>query len=68
MDITTVRRKLNNIILEVGRKVYRMEQEFWNAIHGSDDNNGLEELFYNRIIREVKQKLSEEFPYLELNQ
>lgn len=28
MDITTVRRKLDNIILEFGHKVYGIEQEF----------------------------------------
>lgn len=68
MDITTVRRKLDNIILEVGRKVYGMEQEFWDAIHGENNYKDLEEKFYNRIVREVKRKLTEEFPDLELNQ
>lgn len=42
MDVTTIIRKLDNIILEVGRKSYGMEQEFWDAIHWSDDNKGLE--------------------------
>jgi len=67
MDITTVRRKLDNIILEVGRKVYGMEQEFWNAIHGESYYKDLEEMFYNRIVRQVKRKLTEEFPAMELN-
>ena len=67
MDITIVRRRLDNIILEVGRKVYGMEQEFWDAIRGENYYKELEEMFYNRIIRECKRKLSEEFMYLELN-
>jgi len=66
MDITTVRRKLDNTILEISRKVYWMEQEFWDAIHGDNDINDLEEMFYNRIVREVKRNVSKEFPYLEL--
>lgn len=67
MDITTVRRKLDNVILEIGRKVYGMEQEFWNAIHGENYYEELEELFYNRIVVDVKKKLAEEFPNIELN-
>jgi len=61
MDITTVRRKLDNITLEVGRKVYGMEKEFWDAIHGESHYKHLEEMFYNRIVREIKSKLAEEF-------
>jgi DNA-directed RNA polymerase specialized sigma subunit, sigma24 homolog len=64
MDITTVKRKLDSITLEVVRKVYGMEQEFWNAIHGENYYRELEERFYNRIVREVKRKLIEEFPRL----
>ncbi|BCZ49309.1 hypothetical protein psyc5s11_53760 [Clostridium gelidum] len=66
MDITTVRRKLDNITLEVGRKVYGMEKEFWDAIHGESHYKHLEEMFYNRIVREVKRNVSQKFPYLEL--
>ncbi|AJH02159.1 hypothetical protein LF65_05652 [Clostridium beijerinckii] len=67
MDITTVRRKIDNIILEVGRKVYGMEQEFWDAIHGENYYKELEEVFYNRIVREIKRKVADGFPELELN-
>lgn len=67
MDITTVRRKLDNIILEVGRKVYGMEQEFWDAIHREDYYKELEEMFYIRVVREIKGKLEEEFPDLKLD-
>lgn len=59
MDITTVRRILDNTILEVGCKVYGMEQEFWNAIHGENYYKELEALFYNRIVVDVKKKLAE---------
>ncbi|WP_309448336.1 sigma factor-like helix-turn-helix DNA-binding protein [Clostridium sp.] len=61
MDITTVRRKLDNITLEVGRKVYGMEQEFWDAIHGENYYNELEKMFYNRIVGAITRKLDEEF-------
>lgn len=67
MNITTVRRKLDNIILEVGLKVYGMEQEFWNAIHGENYGEELEKMIYNRIVGDVKKKLAEEFSELELN-
>lgn len=67
MDITTVRRNLDNVVLEVGRKVYGMEQEFWDAIHGENYYKELKEMFYNRIVVNVKKKLFEEFPLLELN-
>jgi hypothetical protein len=67
MDVTTVRRNLDNIILEIGRKVYGMEQEFWDAIHGENYYKELEKRFYNRIVREIKGKLAEEFSDLELN-
>ncbi|WP_315074799.1 hypothetical protein [uncultured Clostridium sp.] len=67
IDITTVRRKLDNTILEVGRKVYGMEQEFWNAIHGESYYKDFEERFYSRIDREIKVKLAKEFLQLELN-
>ena len=67
MDITTIRRNLDNVILEVGHKVYGMEQEFWDVIHSGEDNKILEEIFYNRIAGEIKRKLSEEFQCLELN-
>lgn len=61
MDVTTVIRKLDNIILDVGRKIYGMEQEFWDAIHGESYYKELEGMFYNRIVRECKRKLDEEF-------
>ncbi|MFW2490937.1 RNA polymerase sigma factor [Clostridium chromiireducens] len=61
MDITTVRRKRDNIILEVGRKVYGMEREFWNAIHGENYYEELEGIIYNRIVRDIKRKVDEEF-------
>lgn len=67
MDVTTVIRKLENIILEVGRKVYGMEQEFWDAIHGESYYKELVGMFYNRIVREVKKKLFEEYLYMEIN-
>lgn len=67
MDITTVRRKLDSIMLEVGRKIYGMEQEFWDAIHGKNYYEELEKMIYNRIVREVKKKLAEEFLELKLN-
>lgn len=67
MDVTTVIRKLDNIILAVGHKVYGMEQEFWDTIHGESYYKELEERFYNRIVREVKRKLTEEFHDLEYN-
>jgi hypothetical protein len=66
MDLTTIIRKLDNIILDVGRKVYGMEQEFCDAIRGEDYYKELEELFYNRIVREVNRKLTEEFANIEL--
>lgn len=68
MYITTVRRKLDNIILGIGHKVYGMEQEFWYAIHGENYYKELEKLIYNRIVVDVKKKLVEEFPNIELNQ
>jgi DNA-directed RNA polymerase specialized sigma subunit, sigma24 homolog len=67
MDITTVRRKLDNIILEVGGIVYGIEQEFWNAIHAENYYEELEGIIYNRIVREIKVKLAKDFPQLELN-
>ncbi|MFW2504582.1 hypothetical protein [Clostridium diolis] len=53
MDITTVRKKLDNIILEVVRKVYGMEQEFWDTIHREDYYRELEKVFCNRIVRKI---------------
>jgi hypothetical protein len=67
IDTTIIRRKLDSITLEVGLKVYGMEQEFWNAIHGENYYNELEKMFYNRIVGEIKRKVAEEFPLLELN-
>lgn len=32
MDITTIKRKQGNIILELGHKVWGREHEFWNVI------------------------------------
>lgn len=68
MDIATIRRKPDNIISGIGHKVYGMEQEFWDAIHGENYYKELEKLFYNRIVVDVKKKLVEEFPNIELNQ
>lgn len=67
MDLTTIIRKLDNIILDVGRKVYGMQQEFWDAIPGESYYKDLEEMIYIRIVGEVKVELSEEFTYIELN-
>jgi|GEM_PF-2728042 len=67
MDIATVRRKLGIIALEVGRKVYGMEQEFWDTIHVESYYEELEKMIYNRIVGAVKKKLAEEFPEQELN-
>ncbi|MBO0525312.1 hypothetical protein EXQ31_07480 [Clostridium botulinum] len=64
MDITTVRRTQE----EVGSKVFGREYEFGDAIHGENYYKELEEIFYNRIIKEVKKKLYEEFLYQELDQ
>lgn len=65
MDLTTVKRKLGNISLEVGRTVYGMDYEFGDTIHGESYYEELEERFYNRIVSKVKRKITEEFPYLE---
>lgn len=43
-----------------------MEQEFWNAIHESNENKDFEEVIYSSIVREINRNVSKEFPYLEL--
>ncbi|NFL86830.1 sigma-70 family RNA polymerase sigma factor [Clostridium botulinum] len=38
MGINTVPRRLNKIVVEIGRGLYGMEEEFWNMIAGIEED------------------------------